>query len=78
MASFQVFGQGGISHSSRAGAPRSWFSHLALSGGVEATVSAEDLTLWLAPFTPPSDDKSHAQSHGYGSRRKLPSLCWRG
>ena len=62
MASFQFFDQGGISPSSKAGAPRSRFSHPALSGGGEATASVEDPTLWLVPLAPPCDDMSHASS----------------
>ena len=40
--------------------------------------SAEDQTLLLAPLAMSSDDKSHALTHGSGSRRELPSLCWKG
>ena len=75
MASFQVFGQGGIPPPLRAGAPRSRFSRLVLPGGVEATASAEDLILWLATLAPQFDDESHAPSPGSGSHCELPSMC---
>ena len=75
MAKFQVFGQSSISPSSRPGAASSKFSRPAMSGAMEAMASAEDPTLRLAPLVLPSDDKSHASSHGSGSRRELPSLC---
>ena len=62
----------------RGQAPRSYFSHPALPGGVEVTASAEDLTLQQATLAPPSDDESHALSLGSGSCRELPSMCWGG
>ena len=59
---FQFFGQGGIPSPLRAGAPISRFSHLTLPGGVEATTSTKDSTLWLVTLVPPFDDESHAPS----------------
>ena len=72
MAPFHVFGQGGILPPSRAGAPRSRLSHLALSGGVQATASVEDPTLRLATLALLSSDESHAPSLVPGAVMSCP------
>ena len=72
MAPFQVFSQGGILPPSRAGAPRSRLSHLALPGGVQATSSVEDPTLRLATLALLSGDGSHASSLVLGAVMSCP------
>ena len=40
--------------------------------------SAKDPNLRLDTLAPSPEDKSHTPSHGFGSHRELPAMCWGG
>ena len=71
-----LLGQGDISPTLWADAPRGPSNYLEVQVGLEATHSAEDSYIWMASLTAAAHNPGHALAHASGHFCELPSLRW--